>query len=40
MDHFDDLVFIGVFFLIIGAIYIAPTFVAFRRNHRTAGSSW
>lgn len=33
MDHFDDLVFIGVFFLIIGAIYIAPTFVAFRRNH-------
>ncbi|WP_426421791.1 superinfection immunity protein [Bradyrhizobium genosp. A] len=33
MDHFDDLVFIGVLFLIIGAIYIAPTFVAFRRNH-------
>lgn len=33
MDHFDDLVFIGVFFLIIGAIYIAPTFVAFKRNH-------
>lgn len=33
MDHFDDLVFIGVFFLIMGAIYIAPTFVAFRRNH-------
>jgi hypothetical protein len=33
MDHFDDLVFIGVIFLIIGAIYIAPTFVAFRRNH-------
>jgi Superinfection immunity protein len=33
MDHFDDLVFIAVFFLIIGVIYIAPTFVAFRRNH-------
>lgn len=32
-DHFDDLVFIGVIFLIMGAIYIAPTFVAFRRNH-------
>ena len=33
MDHFDDLVFIGVVFLIIGAIYISPTFIAFRRNH-------
>lgn len=33
MDHFDDLVFIGVVFLIIGAIYVAPTFIAFRRNH-------
>lgn len=32
-DHFDDLVFIGVIFLIMGAIYVAPTFVAFRRNH-------
>lgn len=32
-DHFGDLVFIAVLFLIIGAIYITPTFVAFRRNH-------
>jgi Superinfection immunity protein/Short C-terminal domain len=29
----DDLVFIGVIFLVIGATYVAPTFVAFRRNH-------
>ncbi|MCK1389004.1 superinfection immunity protein [Bradyrhizobium sp. 21] len=32
-SHTDDLVFIAIFFLIIGIIYIAPSIVAFRRNH-------
>lgn len=32
-SHTDDLVFLGIFFLIIGIVYIAPSIVAFRRNH-------
>ncbi|QQO18612.1 superinfection immunity protein [Bradyrhizobium diazoefficiens] len=32
-SHTDDLIFLGIFFLIIGIIYVAPSIVAFRRNH-------
>jgi hypothetical protein len=32
-DHFGDLLFFAVFFLIIGFFYVVPTFIAFRRNH-------
>ena len=32
-DNFGDLLFFAVFFLIIGFVYIIPTFIAFRRNH-------
>lgn len=32
-SHTDDFIFLGIFFLIIGIIYIAPSIVAFRRNH-------
>jgi hypothetical protein len=32
-SHAGDLVFVGIVFLIIGIIYIAPSIVAFRRNH-------
>lgn len=32
-SHTDDLVFLAIFFLIIGIVYIAPSIVAFRRNH-------
>ena len=32
-SHNGDLIFLGIFFLIIGIIYIAPSIVAFRRNH-------
>lgn len=32
-SHNGDLVFLGIFFLIVGIIYIVPSIVAFRRNH-------
>lgn len=32
-DNFGDLLFFAVFFLIIGFVYVVPTFIAFRRNH-------
>lgn len=32
-DNFGDLLFFVAFFLIIGFIYVIPTFIAFRRNH-------
>jgi Superinfection immunity protein/Short C-terminal domain len=32
-DHFGDTLFLAAFFLIIGFVYIIPTFIAFRRNH-------
>ncbi|MGY4155605.1 hypothetical protein ACVINW_001447 [Bradyrhizobium sp. USDA 4461] len=32
-SHTGDLVFLAVLFLVIGIIYIAPTIVAFQRNH-------
>lgn len=32
-SHTDDFIFLAIFFLVIGIIYIAPTIVAFRRNH-------
>ncbi|QQO14799.1 superinfection immunity protein [Bradyrhizobium diazoefficiens] len=32
-SHTDDFIFLVIFFLAIGIIYIAPTLVAFRRNH-------
>lgn len=32
-SHTGDLVFLAIFFLVIGIIYIAPSIVAFRRNH-------
>lgn len=32
-DHSVDLLFLAIFFLIIGIIYIVPSIVAFRRNH-------
>lgn len=32
-SHTDDLIFLAIFFLIIGIVYIAPSIVAFRRNH-------
>jgi hypothetical protein len=32
-SHSGDLLFLAVFFLIIGIIYIMPSIVAFRRNH-------
>lgn len=32
-SHTGDLVFVGIVFLIIGIIYIAPSILAFRRDH-------
>jgi hypothetical protein len=32
-SHTGDLAFVAIVFLIIGIIYIAPSIVAFRRNH-------
>jgi hypothetical protein len=32
-SHTDDFIFLAVFFLSISIIYIAPSIVAFRRNH-------
>ncbi|WFU81325.1 superinfection immunity protein [Bradyrhizobium sp. CIAT3101] len=32
-SHTDDLIFLAIFFLTIGIVYIAPSIVAFRRNH-------
>lgn len=32
-SHTDDFIFLAIFFLVIGIIYIAPTIVAFRRDH-------
>lgn len=32
-SHTGDLAFLAIFFLVIGIIYIAPSIVAFRRNH-------
>jgi hypothetical protein len=32
-SHTGDLAFVAIVFLIIGLIYIAPSIVAFRRNH-------
>jgi len=32
-SHTDDLVFLAIFFLLIGTIYILPSILAFRRNH-------
>ena len=32
-DHTVDLLFVALFFLIAGIIYIVPSIVAFRRNH-------
>jgi hypothetical protein len=32
-SHTGDLAFVAIVFLIIGLVYIAPSIVAFRRNH-------
>jgi hypothetical protein len=32
-SHNGDLIFLGLVFLIVGMIYIAPSIVAFRRDH-------
>lgn len=32
-SHTGDLIFLAIFFLIVGIIYIMPSIVAFRRNH-------
>jgi hypothetical protein len=32
-DHFGDLLFFAVCFLIVSFVYVIPTFIAFRRNH-------
>jgi threonine/homoserine/homoserine lactone efflux protein len=32
-SHNGDLIFLSIVFLIIGMIYIAPSIVAFRRDH-------
>jgi hypothetical protein len=32
-SHTGDLLFLAIFFLIVGIIYILPSIVAFRRNH-------
>lgn len=32
-SHTDDFIFLAIFFLVIGIVYIAPSIVAFRRNH-------
>jgi len=32
-SHTDDFIFLAIFFLVIGIVYIMPSIVAFRRNH-------
>jgi hypothetical protein len=32
-SHAGDLIFLAIFFLVVGIVYILPSIVAFRRNH-------